>query len=162
MEFDSLLTRVAQGLITQKFSIATAESCTGGLLAHYLTSISGSSTYFERGIVSYSNTAKQELLGVKKTTLEKYGAVSKHTAKEMAIGIRTKAKTNVGISTTGIAGPTGGTAEKPVGLVFIGIATPTGNLVARHQFTGDRLEIKKQTCYAALQLLLTAITKKDR
>ena len=101
MEIQPLLEEIATKLIDKNITIATAESCTGGLLAHYLTSISGSSNYFNRGIISYTNIAKEELLDVKHHTLETYGAVSEQTASEMAVGIRTKASVDIGISTTG-------------------------------------------------------------
>lgn len=155
MDIQPLLEKIAADLIKKNLTIATAESCTGGLLAHYLTSISGSSTYFNRGVVSYSNDAKENLLKVKHTTLETYGAVSEQTAYEMAQGIQSQAQVDIGISTTGIAGPTGGTLEKPVGLVFIGIATQDGAQVHRFHFTGNRLENKQHTCYEALKMIQT-------
>ena len=153
MEIQPLLKEVATHLIDNNLTIATAESCTGGLLAHYLTSISGSSAYFIQGIVSYSNHAKESLLGVSKKTLETHGAVSEQTAHEMAVGIQTNASTDIGISTTGIAGPTGGTAEKPVGLVYIGLASKNFVTVKQCNFNGNRMENKVSTCYEALQLL---------
>ncbi len=153
MEIQPLLKEVTEHLLTNNITIATAESCTGGLLAHYLTSISGSSTYFIYGIVSYSNQAKESLLGVSTKTLETYGAVSEQTAHEMAVGIRTNASTDIGVSTTGIAGPTGGTAEKPVGLVYIGVATKNNVKVKQCNFKGNRMENKESTCYEALQML---------
>ena len=153
MDLQPLLEKITADLIKKKLTLATAESCTGGLLAHYLTSISGSSEYFIQGIVSYSNHAKEDLLKVKHTTLDKYGAVSEQTAHEMAKGVQTQAQVDIGISTTGIAGPTGGTSEKPVGLVFIGIATQAGVQVHRFQFTGNRLENKQYTCYEALKMI---------
>ncbi len=161
MEIQPLLKEVATHLLNKNITIATAESCTGGLLAHYLTSISGSSIYFIQGIVSYSNQAKESLLGVSKKTLETHGAVSEQTAHEMAVGIRTNAATDIGISTTGIAGPTGGTAEKPVGLVYIGLASQNTMKVKQCIFTGNRMENKESTCYEALQMvknLLETIT----
>ena len=157
MEITSLITRVSEVLKHQGLTIATAESCTGGLLAHYLTSISGSSSYFDSGIVSYSNQAKQDYLDVKDETLQKYGAVSEHIAQEMASGIRAKAKVDIGVSTTGIAGPTGGTLEKPVGLVFISILTPDREKTKKFIFLGNRLEIKESTCNAALKMIIENI-----
>ena len=153
MEIQPLVKEVALELINKNITIATAESCTGGLLAHYLTSISGSSTFFIQGIISYSNQAKESLLDVSKKTLENHGAVSEQTAYEMAVGIRTKAATDIGISTTGIAGPTGGTAEKPVGLVYIGLASQNSMKVKQCTFTGNRIENKESTCFEALQML---------
>ena len=142
-------------LLDQKaFSIATAESCTGGLLSHVLTGVSGSSGYFIGGVVAYSNRIKEAVLGVQPDTLEKYGAVSSQTAHEMAAGIRKQFKTDIGLSTTGIAGPTGGTAEKPVGLVWIGINTPGGTRTVESHFDGDREQIKISTVQKILLTLL--------
>ena len=107
-------------------TIATAESCTGGLIGDRLTNVSGSSSYFKGGIVAYSNAVKEEAVGVSKATLESVGAVSEETALEMARGVREKLNADIGISTTGIAGPTGGTEEKPVGLVFVGLSFEGG------------------------------------
>ena len=150
----SVLRKVAELLKHKKLTVATAESCTGGLIGHTLTNISGSSEYYDRGIISYSNRAKMELLGVKEETLKKYGAVSDQTAREMAMGVRERSKVDIGIATTGIAGPTGGTKEKPVGLVYIGLSVKEGTIVRRFNFHGDRLGNKKSTCNAALQILL--------
>ena len=138
-------------------TIATAESCTGGLIAHTLTNISGSSEYFDRGFVTYSNIAKIDTLDVPKTLLDKYGAVSKEVAEAMANGIRTKSNVDIGISTTGIAGPTGGTIEKPVGLVYIAISSNEKTIVKKYKFSGDRLQNKENTCNAALQMLYDVI-----
>ena len=149
-----LLNKVFINLKKQKLTVAIAESCTGGLIAHTLTNISGSSDYFDRGIVSYSNEAKSELLGVPEDMLKEYGAVSEQVAKAMAEGIRTTSNVDIGIATTGIAGPTGGTKEKPVGLVYIAISTSENTVVKKFQFSGDRLQNKESTCNAALQMLL--------
>ncbi|HHW02793.1 MAG TPA: competence/damage-inducible protein A [Thermoanaerobacterales bacterium] len=144
---------VARLLLASKKSIAIAESCTGGLMAHKLTNIPGISEVFERGVVSYSNRAKQELLNVKEETLKKYGAVSEQTAREMAQGIRVTANTDIGVSITGIAGPTGGSPEKPVGLVFIGYADSKNVIVEKHLFTGDRTDVKQRSVDAALHMV---------
>jgi nicotinamide-nucleotide amidase len=151
--------KIANLLNQKKLTIATAESCSGGLIAHALTNISGSSNYFERGIVSYSNNAKVDLLGLSDEILEKYGAVSKQVAIVMAEGIRIKSKVDIGISTTGIAGPTGGTKEKPVGLVYIAVSTVENVIVKKFQFKGDRLQNKESTSNAALKMLLDTIDK---
>jgi nicotinamide-nucleotide amidase len=156
---ETLLNKVADQLKTRALTIATAESCTGGLLAHILTSISGSSSYFERGIVSYSDTAKIELLSVPQETIQKYGAVSEQTASAMALGVRERSAVDIGIAITGIAGPTGGTKEKPVGLVYIGIIFEDQVMVKKFHFSGDRLQNKESTCNAALSLLLNIITR---
>ena len=156
---NDILKKIANLLKQKHLTVATAESCTGGLISHSLTNISGSSDYFDRGIVSYSNNAKMELLGVYKEILEKYGAVSEQIAKVMAKGVRTKSNVDIGISTTGIAGPTGGTKEKPVGLVYIAVSTTKNVVVKKFQFTGDRLQNKESTCNAALQMLLDTLNK---
>jgi len=153
VEKKEILEKISLKLKDKKLTIATAESCTGGLIAHNLTNISGSSDYFERGVVSYSNKSKMELLAVSKETLEKYGAVSKQVAKAMAENIRKKSNVDIGVATTGIAGPTGGTKEKPVGLVYIAISSEKSTLVKKFQFSGSRLENKESTCEAALQML---------
>lgn len=152
-----LLTKVSDKLKKNGLKIATAESCTGGLLAHTLTNISGSSEYFEMGIISYSNQSKIEVLDVPFEIIEKHGAVSKEVAKAMAIGIKNKAGTNIGISTTGIAGPTGGTLEKPVGLVYIGIAGIKDIDIKKFLFSGNRLQNKRSTCTEALKMILENI-----
>jgi nicotinamide-nucleotide amidase len=144
---------VADLLFEQKKTIAVAESCTGGLLAHRLTNISGSSNYFERGLVTYSNRSKIELLGVPEDMIATRGAVSPEVAEAMARGVRQRSGTDFGLSTTGIAGPTGGTPEKPVGLIYIGIAGPEGAEVERHVFSKHRLLNKERGTQAALDLL---------
>ncbi len=154
-----LINKVSDELKKQKQTIATAESCTGGLLAHLLTNISGSSEYFDRGIVSYSNRAKQEALGVPEELLQKHGAVSREVAEAMAQGIRQRASVDYGLSTTGIAGPTGGSKDKPVGLVFIAIASPDQVIVKRFLFSGDRLTNKESSCTAALELLFELLSR---
>ena len=155
---EDLPDKISNMLKNQKLVIATAESCTGGLIAHTLTNISGSSEYFDRGIVSYSNRAKMELLDVPEDMLKKYGAVSKEVAKSMAKGVRIKSNVDIGISTTGIAGPTGGSKEKPVGLVFIAVSTERNTAVKKFNFSGDRSKNKKSTCDAALYMLLDVLT----
>lgn len=151
---EEILSKVSSMLKKYKLKVATAESCSGGLIAHTLTNISGSSYYFDRGIVSYSNQAKIDLLKVSKDLLDSYGAVSKEVAEAMAEGVREKSNVDIGISSTGIAGPTGGTEEKPVGLVYIGLSTKDNTFVKKFQFSDDRLENKYRTCNAALEMLL--------
>jgi nicotinamide-nucleotide amidase len=155
-----LLNKVSDELKKHHVTIATAESCTGGLIAHMLTNISGSSEYFDRGVISYSNVSKIELLGVSEKILTGFGAVNEQVARAMAEGIRKRARVDIGVSTTGIAGPTGGTKEKPVGLVYVGIATRNDVLVKRFVFSGDRLQNKELACDAALSLVLEAITNR--
>jgi PncC family amidohydrolase len=159
-EIDDFLQRLANIIISKNKTIATAESCTGGLIGHMLTNISGSSKYFERGIIAYSNQAKNELLMVSKELLDTFGAVSEPVAKAMAAGIRKNTKVDIGISSTGIAGPTGGTDEKPVGLVYIGISTTRSTQVHRFHFIGNRIENKYQTAKQALHLLYEVLEKK--
>ena len=149
-----MLEKIASLMKEKKLRIATAESCTAGLIAHLLTNISGSSAYFKGSIVAYANEVKINLLGVKEDTLAKYGAVSYQTAYEMASGIKNLMKVNIGLATTGIAGPTGGTKEKPVGLVYIGLATDEGVKVKKFNFKGDRLQNKENFAKSALNMLL--------
>ncbi len=134
-------------------TIAVAESCTGGLVAHRFTNVSGSSSYFERGVVAYSNQAKVELLGVPADLIAQHGAVSAEVAIAMAEGIRRAAGTDLGLSTTGIAGPTGGTATKPVGLVYIGLADGSCSVCKRSVFSLDRLGNKERAAVAALDMV---------
>lgn len=133
-------------------TIAVAESCTGGLISHRITNVPGSSRYFLMGTVAYSNEVKVERLGVDAALLEKVGAVSRDVALAMARGIRQAASSDIGAGVTGIAGPAGGTPEKPVGLVFIAAVTGEDVRVERHVFTGDRAAVKRQTADAALAL----------
>jgi nicotinamide-nucleotide amidase len=150
---ENILKKIKDYLIDKKLKIATAESCSGGLIAHTLTNISGSSVYFDRGIVSYSNNAKNELLNVSEKLLEEYGAVSEPIAKEMAENIRKISKVDIGISSTGIAGPTGGTKDKPIGLVYIGLSTKKNTIVKKYLFKGNRIDNKISTCNAALKMI---------
>lgn len=137
---------VIRTLIDKKITIATAESCTGGMLGKEITSVSGASEIYGYGFITYANEAKMNLLGVKKETLENYGAVSEQTATEMAIGARENAQSVIAVSTTGIAGPGGGTAEKPVGLVYISLAYEGGVLVKKLNLNGDRDSVRRETC----------------
>ncbi|MDP4126944.1 MAG: competence/damage-inducible protein A [Bacillota bacterium] len=147
---DTMIGIVGKTLINKHLTISTAESCTGGLLGAALTQEPGSSDFYLGGVVSYSNSLKQGLLGVKEETLKAYGAVSKEVAIEMAEGIRSKTGSIFAISTTGIAGPGGGSDEKPVGLVFIGFATPKGVHSEKFQFYGERESVRQLTVQAAL------------
>ncbi len=140
-------------LIAKNKSVATAESCTGGLIADRLTNVSGSSSYFKGGIVAYTNAIKIKALNVKEETLTLHGAVSEHTALEMANGARESFDADIGISTTGIAGPSGGTKNKQVGLVYVGISTIEYKKVFRFTFTPDRKTNKLMTSQAALNIL---------
>ena len=143
------------------FTLAVAESCTGGLLSHRLTNVPGSSTYFTGGIISYSNQAKMGLLNVKPDTLDKHGAVSKETAIEMARGIRFTLEADVGLAVTGIAGPGGGSPDKPVGLTWIGLSMPQGDDAWRFVWQGNRLENKEASVEQALKILVKALSEID-
>jgi nicotinamide-nucleotide amidase len=150
---------LAEGLgkiLTERhWQCVTAESCTGGGLSYWLTSIPGSSAWFERGLVTYSNQAKQELLGVHPTTLANFGAVSRETAEEMALGALEHSPAHVSAAITGIAGPDGGSADKPVGLVWIATATKEGDTNHKsYLFQGDRCSVREQSIVAALQQML--------
>ncbi|MEM6283921.1 MAG: CinA family protein [Chloroflexota bacterium] len=139
-------------------SLACAESCTGGLIASRVIDIAGSSAYMLGGVVSYSNAAKQNILNVRHGTLIAYGAVSEPVAEEMATGVKNLFNADYAISVTGIAGPGGGTAEKPVGLTYIGLALPDGTVrVQRHLWQGSRIEVKQQSADAALNWLIEVI-----
>ena len=147
------LVRQIKSLTKGKF-ISTAESCTGGLVASYLTSISGSSDYFSAGIISYSNAAKMKLLNVNSKTLDEFGAVSEEVAREMAVGSLKVADSDIALSVTGVAGPGGGTKSKPVGMVCFGIATSNDVRAITHYFSGTRSEIRQQSCGVCLGLIL--------
>ena len=138
----------------RSLTLATAESCTGGLLGHLITNVSGSSDYYLGGFVAYANQAKADLLGVQLETLEQHGAVSRETVLEMARGVRLAFDAHLGISVSGIAGPGGGTAEKPVGLVWIGLSARRTDRAYEHHFSGDRLSVKEQSAQAAFQHLI--------
>ena len=154
ISLEALSTKVSEALNVKSLTISTAESCTGGLLSHVLTGVSGSSTYFIGGVVAYSNPIKEQALGVKHSTLLAHGAVSEETACEMAEGIRIRFGADIGLSTTGIAGPTGGTPQKPVGLVYIGISTDQETHAYECHFSGIRNEIKTNTVKRILTQLL--------
>jgi nicotinamide-nucleotide amidase len=144
---------VGELLIEKNLTVSTAESCTGGLLAATLINYPGISSCFMEGAVTYSNDAKVKRLNVSITTLEQYGAVSDETAREMAYGIAMSAGTNIGISTTGIAGPGGGTIEKPVGLVYVGLYINNKLISKKLNLSGTRQNIRKETVDIALNLL---------
>jgi PncC family amidohydrolase len=150
---NSLEEEIGALLKEHKLTIAVAESATGGSISDLLTNVSGSSNYFKGSVVSYDNEIKAGVLGVRKKTLGKYGAVSSQTAKEMAEGVRKLINADIGLSDTGIAGPTGATPEKPVGLFYIGLSSQHGTRVEEHLFHGDRMENKRAAAEAALRLL---------
>ncbi|MGA9531183.1 MAG: CinA family protein [Anaerolineales bacterium] len=157
----TLEAQVGQGLQARGWTLAVAESCTGGLIGHSVTRVPGSSAYFLGGVISYANRIKADLLGVSPATLETDGAVSQATAEQMAVGARNRLGADVGLSVTGIAGPTGGSAEKPVGLTWIGIAGPVGVRSQRFVYDGDRAAVRKQAADSALHLLLDYLEPVD-
>ena len=144
-------------LLAANKTIACAESCTGGLLTSRLTDVAGSSAYVLGSIVSYTNRVKMSHLGVREDTLKHHGAVSQETAREMSEGVRIRLGADIGLGITGIAGPGGGTPEKPVGLVYISIAGDKGITVTKNLFSGSRREIKQQTTDKALTMLIEYI-----
>ena len=152
MENESLEEVVLYLYSLRKKTLAVAESCTGGLIGHLLTSIPGSSEYFRGGIIAYSNEAKTDILGLQEGMIRRCGAVSADTAKEMAISVARVLKADVGLSVTGVAGPGGGTEEKPVGLVYMGIASEGKSEVKRFFFLGERNKIQEQSAYFALDM----------
>ena len=142
-------------LVNSDLTMSVAESCTGGSLAHAITSIPGASLYFDCGYITYSNQSKVEMLGVDIKTLETYGAVSEEVALEMVIGVTTKSHSDVALSITGVAGPTGGTPEKPVGMVCFGFFCNGKTSTSTQLFSGDRANIVSQSVsYAIRQLFL--------
>jgi nicotinamide-nucleotide amidase len=150
---DTLEQVVGRLLTARGLTLSVAESCTGGLLGHRLTNVAGSSAYFERGVVVYSNRAKQELLGVSEEILRAHGAVSAPCAEAMARGICERSGSACGLAVTGIAGPDGGTPQKPVGTVFFGVAVAGQVTSRRFRFAGDRIAVKWQSAQTALDLL---------
>ncbi len=159
-ENDDLIEEVIGRMLKEKgLTLAVAESCTGGLLAGRITDVAGSSEYFIGGITAYSNQIKEEFLGVKSETLMKYGAVSEETAKEMAYGIKTKFNSSIGISVTGIAGPGGGTPEKPVGLTYIGFCDGNQCYAVKWNFGDNRERNRTRTVQACLNLLRNELLK---
>jgi PncC family amidohydrolase len=156
---EPLEVQVGKLLVQRGLTLAIAESCTGGLVSHRITNVSGSSMYFLGGVISYANEAKVHLLGVSPKTLQKFGAVSLETVLEMAHGVRDALSADIGISTSGIAGPTGGTPDKPVGTVWIGLSSASNGAGLIFHFNGNRLSIKEQAARAALQVLLNHFQK---
>ena len=154
---DTIVELCHKKLLSQNKTLAVAESCTGGLIQNLFTDNSGSSKYLLGGIVSYSNKAKMDLLNVRKETLEKFGAVSEQTVKEMLQGVRERFNSNYAIAVSGIAGPTGGTPEKPVGLVFIGVNIEGNILIKKFNFSGTRMQIKEKSAINSIDLLLKNI-----
>jgi PncC family amidohydrolase len=153
MDEEPLEIRLGKLLLLRGLRLAVAESCTGGLIGHRITNVAGSSAYFIGGVISYANEAKLRLLGVRGETLEKHGAVSRETVLEMASGVRSALAADVGIAVSGIAGPGGGTPEKPVGTIWIGLSTPDGEQSWSYRLEGDRVQIKEAAAECALRRL---------
>ncbi len=151
---------VCELLLERKMKVATAESCTGGLISKKITSVSGASGCFDLGVVTYSNEQKHKVLGVKYGTLEQFGAVSQETALEMCKGVKELSGADFGISVTGIAGPTGGTTQKPVGTVWIGICSENLHTAQKFVFDGDREMVREGTANKALEMVKDAILNK--
>ena len=156
-EEKSLEETVVELLAKNRLSVTTAESCTGGLIAGTIVNVAGASDVLNEGYVTYSNEAKERLVGVRHKTLERFGAVSEESAREMAEGAARRAGADAALSATGIAGPGGGTVEKPVGLVYIGCCLKGKTIVKKWQFTGYRSENRLDTVRAALTMLKEAI-----
>ena len=145
--------KIIQRLIAARQTLATAESCTGGLIAHTLTNIPGASVWFKGGVVAYADSAKSALLGISPSLIHRHGAVSAPVAKAMAQGVRRRLDATFAVATTGIAGPSGGTPQKPVGLVFIAVASHRRTMVKKFLFNGTRTRIKRQTLAMAVRML---------
>lgn len=154
MNTSDLVLALARELKSRGLMMAIAESCTGGLMAGACTDLSGSSDWFERGFVTYSNAAKTELLGVPAELIEQHGAVSEPVARAMAVGALVHAPVQWTVAVTGVAGPTGGSADKPVGTVWFGWATPAGSFTEHQRFDGDRAAVRAATVRHALAGLL--------
>ncbi len=153
--------KVIRALIEKNITIATAESCTGGMLGKEITAVSGASEIYGFGFITYANEAKVKILGVGEDTLQKFGAVSEETALQMADGARRVSGADISVSVTGIAGPGGGTKEKPVGLVWIALSSKHGTIAKKLNLYGKRGKIKKQTCEKVFEFINEQILKKD-
>ena len=152
---NALAESIAAALLKKRAMLATAESCTGGWAAQALTAIAGSSSWFERGFVTYSNAAKEEMLGVRPQTLARHGAVSEETAREMALGALAHSRADLALAITGVAGPSGGSAEKPVGTVcFAWAAKGVGVRSETRRFAGDREAVRRQSVERAFHGVL--------
>ena len=149
--------RLVEACRARGVTLAAAESCTGGLVAARITAVPGASAVFLGGVVSYANAVKRDLLGVPQDVLERVGAVSPECAEALARGVRERLKADIAVSVTGVAGPGGGTPQKPVGLVFLGVATASGVRVERCRFAGDRGAVRDQAVERALELLAQAV-----
>lgn len=156
---NALALEVGRRLVEVGALLVTAESCTGGWVAQVVTSVSGSSAWFERGFVTYSNAAKEEMLGVQRATLERCGAVSEETAREMALGALRRSRGTLALAVTGVAGPAGGTPAKPVGLVCFAWADARGARSESRRFDGDRSSVRRQSVEHALRGVLDRLSE---
>ncbi len=154
---DSLVGRLATTALARRVMLVTAESCTGGLVAAAMTSVSGSSAWFDRGFVTYSNEAKVDQLGVDPAIIERFGAVSEEVSLAMAAGALAASAAQWSVAVTGVAGPTGGSAEKPVGTVWFAWAGPSGASAVRHQLEGNRDDIRRGAVLIALEGLVSRL-----
>lgn len=154
--------RIGELLRQRKWRLAVAESCTGGLIGHRVTNVPGSSDYYQGSVIAYAYEAKVRLLGVQWATLEKFGAVSEETVLEMARGVRQALQAQVGLSVSGIAGPGGGTPQKPVGLVWFGLSAEGYEYAWRFVFSGDRLAVKEQAATQGLALLVDYLSGEEQ
>ncbi len=160
-QLQQLSVEMGQLLVRRGLTLAAAESCTGGLVAHLLTSVSGASTYFLGGVVSYSNSVKINLLGVDADDIEMHGAVSQTVVEQMARGAQMKLGSDVAVATSGIAGPGGGTPDKPVGTVWMAAASKERVVSQCHHFDGDRQQVTEQAAVAVLKMLTKLIAEDD-
>jgi PncC family amidohydrolase len=151
--------KFGQILVEKNMKVSICESCTGGMLGNIITQIPGSSRYFKGGVIAYANEIKQNIMNVKADTISKYGVVSADVAREMVQGVCKLFNTRIGISLTGVAGPDGGSVEKPVGLVYIGIVVNNQSAIREYRFHGDRKEIRMQACAQALLLAIEVAEK---
>lgn len=154
-----LAVKVGERLMQVGMRLAVAESCTGGMLGEWVTSVPGSSEWFLGGVISYDNSVKESLLGVPIDVLREHGAVSEQSALAMSKGVLNLVRADIAVSVTGVAGPGGGSAEKPVGLTYIAIAWPHGERAERHVWTGDRQENREQSARRALQMVLECLER---
>ena len=150
--------QIANLLLNNQLKLATAESCTGGMIAAACTDLAGSSAWFERGFVTYSNEAKTQMLGVTASLITRHGAVSEEVVRAMVQGAIAHSRARVAIAVTGVAGPTGGSAAKPVGTVWFGFVTPAGVVTEMQYFTGDRAAVRAATVQHAFQRLLALLS----
>ncbi|MFL0811473.1 MAG: CinA family protein [Agarilytica sp.] len=161
MSIPSLSKTLGNLLFQQRLTITCAESCTGGGVASAITETPGSSAWFNAGVVAYSNDMKQALLGVSERTLSEFGAVSEEVVCEMAIGARDRTRASIGVSTSGVAGPSGGSAEKPIGMVCFGLVVGNKVSASTEYFSGERAEVRSQSVAHALQLVIRALENKS-